>query len=154
LRFSAAPAPVASDAPAERAAAPGTVAAPAAPADRAATAPLQGRSAPATATHLPRTPSPALAARPAAPAAPMTQPRSTTSATSPASSILGKLFKAPEVPKPQQQAPEPQAAPVALTALFERLRGAPAPGTVPSAAAREVAAPASNAWLVSGPRRP
>ncbi|MGF6603218.1 hypothetical protein P3T23_007972 [Paraburkholderia sp. GAS448] len=151
LRFSAAPAPVASDAPAERAAAPDMVAAPAVPAGRAAGAPLQGSSAPAAAAHLPRTPSPAFAARPAAPAAPMTQPTPT---TSPAPSILGKLFKAPEAPKPQQQAPAPQAAPVALTALFERLRGAPAPGIVPSAAAGKVAAPADNAWLVSGPRRP
>ncbi|TDN63428.1 cellulose biosynthesis protein BcsP [Paraburkholderia sp. BL10I2N1] len=153
LRFSAAPAPVASDVPAGRVAAPGTVAAPATPAGRAAAAPLQGGSAPAAMAHLPRTPSPAFATRPAAPAAPMTQPAPTTSATSPAPSILGKLFKAPEAPKPQQQAPAPEAAPVALTALFERLRGATAQGSVASAAARKVAAPAGNAWLVSGPRR-
>jgi hypothetical protein len=170
LRFSAAPAPVASDAPAEGAAAPRTVAAPMAPAGRAAASPVEskvasvvttaphrvdatGSGSPVAARQPAFQPSSAAASlrgrsAPAAPATPMMHP-----ATSPAPSILGKLFKAADASKPQQQAPGRQAGPVALPDLFERLRGAPAQSSSGPSAAREVAAPASNAWLVSGPRR-
>lgn len=100
----------------------------------------------ATATTPPRFPR---ASQPAVPPAPSMPPANT-----PPPSILGKLFKAPEAAAPQAQARGPQAAPDTLLSVFERLRGYPAQGrSGVSGNAQDTPAPASNAWLVSGPRR-
>jgi len=135
------------------ASAPGPVIAPAiAPAFAPVVAPaaaLQQRSfGPSARADVPRTPSFAPAASPVTRTAPATASRPE------APSILGKLFQAPAAAAPQPAASN--AAPVALPALFERLRNPVAPArTAPApSVGRDTPPPASNAWLVRGPRRP
>ncbi|HXZ07918.1 MAG TPA: cellulose biosynthesis protein BcsP [Paraburkholderia sp.] len=105
---------------------------------------------PAARPDVPRTPTFARAA------APVTRNAPAPTARAEAPSILGKLFNAPAAAAPQP--PASSAAPAALPALFERLRN-PAPPARPGvgagapAAGRDTPQPASNAWLVRGPRR-
>ncbi|MBV8626345.1 MAG: hypothetical protein JO371_00520 [Paraburkholderia sp.] len=109
---------------------------------------LQPRSlGPTAPAGMPRTPSFAGAA------SPLTHTARATAPSPEAPSILGKLFRAPAAAAPQPAASN--AAPVALPALFERLRNPAAPARpVPApGAARATSHPASNAWLVRGPRR-
>jgi hypothetical protein len=91
--------------------------------------PVSAHAQPASAAFTAR------ATAPAAPSAPAVQP----------ASILGKLFK-PAAPStaPAARTPAADAAPAALSSLFDRLRGETS----------SPATPAPHSWLTNGPRRP